>query len=186
MKLLSKVICFSILIFFLQDRLLPNAFGQDSLEVQFSIVGMSFHGDYNELKIKVPPWLKSSELIPQIKRAVIWPGEPLPGKKTIVYVFKETDQIGEVSKTGAVYLPGIGFRWSLSEWQPGIIPDKIPAARDIDIYNTFIDRILVEGSSLDNYDIKRKVATEYNISLGELDSIYCWVKFWMTSTKANR
>lgn len=153
--------------------------GEDSLEVQFSIVGMNFYADHNVIKIRVPAWLKSSELIPQIKRSVVWPGEPPPAKLTYIYVFKETDQIGEKSKTGATYIPGKGFRWSLSDWQPAEIPEGIPTERDLGIYNHFIETILTEGSSLDNQDAKKKVARLHNISIAELDSIYSWVKYWL-------
>ncbi len=157
----------------------PLSFSQDSLNVRYSIVGMNFYSDHDVIKIKVPPWLKSSELMFQIKKAILWPGEPPPHKRTYIYVFKETAQVGEASQTGAVYIPGKGFIWSLSDWKPTEPPDLSPSAKDLDIYYTFIDRIIRNGSSLHNDRIRRDVAEEFQLSVAELDSIYSWVKYWL-------
>jgi hypothetical protein len=157
----------------------PYCYSQDSLDIHYSIVGMKFYSDHDVIKIKVPPWLKSSEVMFQIKKAIQWPGEPPPRKKTYIYVFKETAQVGEASQTGAVYIPGKGFIWSLSDWKPIEPPDRRPSENDLNIYYTFIDRIIQNGSSLDNTRIRREVAQEFHLSVAELDSIYSWVKYWL-------
>jgi hypothetical protein len=153
--------------------------GQDSSKVQYAIVGMSFYSDYDVVKIKVPPWLLTSELMEQIKLSVLGPSSALPEKITYVYVFKETDQVGDISSTGAVYLPGKGFSWCLSAWSAQDLPDQIPSEKDLEIYYTLIDQIVKNGSTLDNLEIRKQVSQEYSISVSELDSIYSWVKYWV-------
>jgi len=148
---------------------------QDSLQIQYSIVGMHFHEDHDVIKIKVPPWMKSSDLILQIKRAVLWPGEPPPDKITYVYVFKETDQVGEESQTGAVYSPKKGFAWKLSSWEPTQMPAGIPRERDFEIYYDLIDRIIRDGSNFGDWKFRSAVAKEHSLTLSELDSIYVFV-----------
>jgi hypothetical protein len=155
----------------------------DSLEYSYSIVGMEFYGDHDIIKIKVPPWLKTSELIPQIKRVLFWPGGPPPTKKTYIYVFKETDQTGNSSHTGAIYIPGTGFIWELSDWEPAKIPEGNPTSKDFEVYYEFVDQIVQTGLSFGNTNVKEKVAAEYNLTLTELDSIYSFVKYWISNKK---
>jgi len=157
------------------------ASGQDSLKAQYSIVGMNFYGDYDIVKIKVPPWLKTSQVMEQIKLSTLGPGATLPKKKTYIYVFKETDQIGDTSSTGAVYIPGKGYIWCLNDWTAKEIPKQIPTKRDLEIYYTLVDEIITNGSTLDDLETRRKVAQQYLITVAELDSIYSWVKYWISS-----
>jgi hypothetical protein len=152
---------------------------EDSLSIQYSIVGMMFYGDHDVLKITVPPWMKSSELVFQIKKAVIPDEKFPPTKKTYIYVFKETDQVGATSKTGAVYFPGRGFRWDLKDWRPIQFPDTIPTEKDFEIYDDFIDTIIQEGLTLTNIESRQKVAAKYQITLAHLDSICAYVKYWL-------
>lgn len=154
-------------------------FSQDTLDIQYSIVGMSFYQKYDIIKIKVPPWLKSSELIKQIKRCVIPPESNPPHKITYIYVFKETDQIGATSKTGAIYIPSEGFRWDLNEWKPISFPNTNPSDMDFEIYYDLVDTIIREGLTLTNLHSRQEVAKKYLITLAQLDSIYSFVKFWL-------
>jgi len=160
-------------------RSTAEAQSEDSLSIQYSIVGMMFYGDHDVLKIKVPPWMKSSELVFQIKKAVIPDERFPPTKKTYIYVFKETDQVGATSKTGAVYFPGRGFRWDLKDWRPTLFPDTIPTDKDFKIYDDFIETIIQDGLTLSNIESRRKVAVKYQITLAQLDSICAYVKFWL-------
>ena len=174
-----KTVSFIILFFLTANSGLLVA--QDSLEYQYSIVGMAFYADHDIIKIKVPPWLKTSEVISQIKAVLFWPDRPAPKKTTYVYVFKETDQIGETSSTGAVFFLDKGFLWSLSGWVPAKIPEQIPSEKDLNIYYSLTDRIIEQGSSFNNLELKREIAKQYNISTGTVDSIYTFVKYWLSS-----
>ena len=167
------------LILFLFHLSINSGIPQDSLQIQYSIVGMYFHEDHDVIKIKVPPWIKTSDLMLQIKRAVLWPGEPPPDKKTYIYVFKETDQVGDVSQTGAVYTPKKGFVWNLSSWKPTQMPEGIPTERDFEIYYYLIDRIIRDGLNFGDRKIRSAVAKEHSLTLSELDSIYVFVKYWL-------
>ena len=159
---------------------------QDSSKVQYAIIGMSFYGDYDVVKIKVPPWLLTSEVMEQIKLSILGPSSALPEKMTYVYVFKETDQVGDTSSTGAVYLPGKGFSWSLSRWSAQNFPNQIPTEKDLEIYYTLIDQIVKNGSTLDNLRIRKQVSRQYSITVSELDSIYSWVKYWLALQQNTR
>jgi hypothetical protein len=174
--MIKRLSIFTIIILNLS---LKGEIPQDSLQIQYAIVGMSFFEDHDVIKIKVPPWIKSSDLIPQIKRAVIWPGQPAPVKTTYVYVFKETDQVGDVSQTGAIYQPDKGFIWNLASWIPAQIPSGIPTKRDLEIYYDLIDQIIQDGSSLQNQKIRSSIAEEYSLTIHDLDSIYVFVKYWL-------
>lgn len=175
-SMLKQLIIFMVIILYLSS---PSENPQDSLQIQYAIVGMAFYEDHDVIKIKVPPWIKTSDLIPQIKRAVIWPGKPPPEKTTYIYVFKETDQVGEVSQTGAIYTPEKGFMWNLSSWIPIQMPVGIPTKRDLEIYYDLIDQIIQDGSSLENRKIRSSIANKYSITLYDLDSIYVFVKYWL-------
>jgi hypothetical protein len=157
-------------------KLIP---GQDSLQVQYAIVGMSFYSDHDVVKIKVPPWLRTSELMEQIKLSILGPSYTPPLKKTYIYVFSETDQVGDISSTGAVYIPGEGFFWCLSGWTTKTTPNQNPSEKDLEIYYTLVDRIVQNGSTLDNLEIREQVAAEFSLSISQLDSIYSWVKYWI-------
>jgi hypothetical protein len=174
----KKIKLFILQLFLFSLLLSPSSFAQDSLNIQYSIVGMMFYQDHDVLKIKVPPWLKSSELVFQIKKAVI-PDDNPPHKKTYIYVFKETDQVGATSKTGAVYTPGRGFRWDLKDWKPTIFSGNTPTAKDFEIYNDFIDTVIREGLTLNNIESRQKVAREHQLTLAQLDSICAYVKYWL-------
>jgi hypothetical protein len=165
---------------------LNRGISQDSLQIQYSIVGMQFNEDRDILKIKVPPWIKTRDLMAQIKRAVIWPGNPPPQKKTYVYVFKETDQVGEVSQTGAIYSPKIGFTWNLAAWEPTRMPSGIPTEKDFEVYYYLIDRIIQDGSDFGDQKIRSSVAAEFSLTLPELDSIYVFVKYWLAETEKRK
>ncbi|MEJ2637434.1 MAG: hypothetical protein P8184_19370 [Calditrichia bacterium] len=160
--------------------LLPSllCFAQDSLKIHYSIVQMEFHGDHDVIKIKVPNWLKTSELISQLKYIVQWPGDPPPRKKIYVYVFKETDPIGSQSRTGCVYTPGKGFLWDLRNWNPEEFSSEAPSDSEINIYNTFVDSLLANGITSSNQKVKEKIARLYDISVSRLDSIYVKVRYW--------
>lgn len=152
---------------------------QDSLNIRYSIVQMEYQPTKDIIKIKVPGWLKTSELMEQIRRVVIWPNEPLPKKKTYVYVFKETDQLGTTSRTGAVYIPDYGFLWDLREWEPD---DKLyhsPTARELLIYYALVDSIITRGATLDNTRIRHQISRQFSISVGQLDTLYSRVKYWL-------
>ncbi len=147
-------------------------------DVQYRIVQMEFNADYDVIKIKVPPWLKTHEVMEQIRLAVRWPGEPPPKKKVIVYVFRECDTVGTPSATGAVYLPEVGFLWALKDWHPQK-PDRLePSQQEIGIYNAYMDSILSRGATLDNLEVRRDIARQFRISPSRLDSIYLKVKCW--------
>ena len=153
---------------------------QDSIAYSYSIVGMAFYEDHDIIKIKVPPYLKTSELVTQIRRVLFWPGSSPPSKKTFIYIFKETDQIGESSRTGAIYTPDEGFIWNLSDWKPAKITNSSPTESDFAVYYSLIDQIIENGSSLDNIMVKKRVAGEYNLSIYQLDSIFSAVKYWLS------
>ena len=169
---------FRILKFLLLFVIFLNVYTQDSLEIRYSIIGMEFHNDFDIIKVKVPNWLTTSELIAQLKRIIIWPGEPLPKKKVYIYVFKDTDQIGDVSNTGCVYIPGKGFQWNLNEWTPEPLNIVTPTDRDLLIYNSLADSIIKKGSTMNNRKIRQEIVRQFNISLRELDSICVRVKYW--------
>jgi len=175
-SMIKQLIIFMVIMsYFSSNSEIP----QDSLQIQYAIVGMAFHEDHDIIKIKVPPWIKTSDLMAQIKRAVIWPGEPPPEKTIYIYVFKETDQVGDVSQTGAIYTPEKGFIWNLTSWTPIQMPTSIPTKRDFEIYYDLIDQIIQDGSSLENRKIRSSIAREYSLTLPELDSIYVFVKYWL-------
>jgi len=170
----------------LLSLLFLNSTAQDSLEIYYSIVQMESHTDHDVIKIKVPCWLKTSELIPQLKRVVLWPGDPPPQKTIYVYVFKETDPIGSSSKTGCIYIPGKGFLWDLREWKPDLQPITIPTDSEIAIYTALVESIIKKGATIDNRAIREEIAGRYHLSLGQLDSIYSRVKRWWWLEKKNR
>ncbi|RMF58457.1 MAG: hypothetical protein D6748_08650 [Calditrichaeota bacterium] len=169
----------------------------DSLNIQYRLVNSYYNQFENIFKIKVPPYLSTSEVMEQIRLVVQWPGDPPPTKRTIVYVFKEDVPEDATSKTGAVYLPGKGFLWDMRDWQPDTsILSYTPTPEDKVIYNTFLDSLFAHQEFSDNSSekvkgLKKNVAQLFDITVSELDSIYYHVKWWLNLhreeiTKAQR
>jgi hypothetical protein len=144
---------------------------------------MTFFDKYDVVKIQVPPWMEATELKIQIRHSILWPGDPPPKKLTYIYVFKETDQIGDTSTTVAIYTPKRGFQWRLQNWKPAKFPDRVPSDFDFTVYNTLIDRIIKEGSTFNNREIRTQVAKDFDLTVTQMDSIYSWVKFWHGKVK---
>ena len=158
-------------------------FAQDSPNIQYSIIQIEFFEDHNIIKIKVPGWLKTSELMEQLQYLVIWPNEPPPTKIIYIYVFKETDQIGDTSETGCIYIPQKGFIWNLNKWQPKSGMVVVPSDSELTIYNTLVDSILKQGSTINNRELRFEIARRFNLTLRQLDSIYTKVKHWQEFIK---
>ncbi len=145
---------------------------------QYSIIQLEFSTEHDIIKVKVPNWLTTSELMEQLRQVIIWPGEKLPRKKTYIYVFKETDQVGASSNTGCVYIPGKGFRWDLRHWHPEMRVPTQPTENEIEIYNTFVECLLRNGFTFDNQRVRQQIANRYHISVARLDTIYTKVFHW--------
>lgn len=167
----------------------PQQANWDSLNIQYQLLQTNYFERETEIKIKVPPYLKTSEVMEQIRLAVQWPGDPPPQKQTTVYVFRENAGEGDRSKTGGRYIPGKGFKWDLRDWEPDTtIFHYTPRLIDRIIYNALLDSLLadvinsMEFESKDN-PIKKKVAREFEISVAQLDSIYYRVKWWQDLNK---
>lgn len=161
----------------------------DSLNIQYQLMQSNYYETENVIKIKIPPYLSTSAVMEQIKLAVQWPGDPAPTKKTTVYIFRENAVEGDVSKTGARYLPGKGFKWDLNDWKPDTtILHYTPRLIDRIIYNTLLDSLFTKEYSPQEFDskdnpTKKKVAREFEISVAQLDSIYYRVKWWWDLNK---
>jgi hypothetical protein len=172
---------FSALLFsvLFSNTILPQT-SKDSLNILYQIVSQQYLGNENILKIKLPPFLSTVEVMDQVKLSVQWPGEQPPSEKTLIYVFKETDRIGTESTTGAIYIPGGGFKWNLQNWIPMNIDLREPSLQEKLIYNTFLDSMFANGITLndDDVEIKGIIARQFNISVPKLDSIYIKVKYW--------
>lgn len=172
-------------IFFLLCTIFYVSFAQqlprteDTLNIKYEIVSHQYYPDKNILKIKVPPFLTTTQLMEQIKLAVQWPGDPPPEQVTFVYVFKDSARVGTQSTTGAIYLPGQGYRWSLTKWVPIDIQLSEPSAREKIIYNTLLDSMFARGLEFNNQPVKEVVARQFHVSSGKLDSIYFKVKYWL-------
>lgn len=151
----------------------------DSLNIRYEIISQSFSPTKDVIKIRTPPYLYTEEVMEQIRLVLQWPGEPPPQKVTYIYIFRETDQIGDTSQTGAIYIPGEGFKWRLGNWKPIEFPLKEPTIQEKIIYNTFLDTIFARGSTMHNIEIKEEIAKQFNISVSKLDSVYFKVKYWM-------
>jgi hypothetical protein len=155
-----------------------NGITQDSLGIKYSIIGMRFYNNYDVIKVKIPNWLTKSQLMYQLKSVLFWPGDPPPKKKTHIYVFKETDQVSDISDVGCTYSPQNGFTWNLECWEPETIEFTVPSERDLLIYNTLTDTLITAGLTLSNEKIRTEIACKFGITLHELDSIYMRVKYW--------
>jgi hypothetical protein len=152
--------------------------GRDTLNIRYEIVTQSYFQEKDIIKIKVPPFLSTAEVMEQVKLVLQWPGEPPPKKPTSVYVFKETDQVGETSITGGTFIPGKGIMWSLSDWKPIKLSLSEPTIREKIIYNTLLDTLFARGLSVSDVDVKNRIANELGITPTKLDSIYFKVKYW--------
>jgi hypothetical protein len=153
--------------------------GHDTLDIRYEIISQKYLPRHNIIKIKIPPYLSTQEVMEQIRLVLQWPGDPPPQKITIVYIFKETDQIGDSSQTGAIFIPGQGFTWKLNDWKPIEFPLVEPTLQEKIIYNTLLDSMFTQGITDHNLEIKKKIAQQFNISVSKLDSIYFKVKYWM-------
>ncbi len=150
----------------------------DSLNVQYDIVRIECHPGYDLIKIKVPPYLSSREVMKQVRTVLFWPNSPPPQKKTKVYVFKETATYGTKSHTGGVYFPGEGIKWDLRDWVPDSSLIAKPSQDEINIYNSLLDSLFKEGLQFSEIEHRHTVAKRMKIPAGKLDSIYFKVKFW--------
>jgi len=150
----------------------------DSLNVQYDIVHIECHPGYDLIKIKVPPYLSSQEVMKQVRLVLFWPGASPPRKKTKVYVFKETALYGTKSHTGGVYFPGHGIKWDMVDWSPDSSLIQKPSPREINIYNSLLDSLFKEGLQFSEIDHRHAIARRMKIAPAKLDSIYFRVKFW--------
>jgi len=170
------VLCLSLLVIL---SIYPsNGTTQDSLGIKYAIIGMKFYDSYDVIKVKIPNYLTKNQLMDQLEHVLFWPGDPPPKKKTHIYVFKETDQIEDISEVGCTYLPRKGFTWNLECWEPEPIEFTIPTERELLIYNTLTDTLITTGLTLNNERIRKEIAWKFGISLHELDSIHMRVKYW--------
>lgn len=167
-----------ITLFILAASVYAQSNGQDTLDIRYEIIGQNFHTDETVKKIQLPPYLSTPEVMEQIKLSVQWPGDPPPEKKTVIYVFKETDKIGAESKTGAIYVPGKGYKWFLNDWTPIEISLIEPTVMEKLIYNTLLDSMFARGMTIHNEEIKDKIAKQFDLTVSKLDSIYLKVKYW--------
>ena len=152
--------------------------GRDTLNIRYEIVTQSYFRDKDIIKIKVPPFLSTVEVMEQVKLVLQWPGEPPPKKVTSVYVFKETDPVGEISITGGTFIPGKGIAWSLADWKPIELSLSEPTIREKIIYNTLLDTLFARGLSAGDVKVKNRIADKFGITSTKLDSIYFKVKYW--------
>ncbi len=160
----------------------------DTLNIQYQIVYQDYGPFYNTIKIMVPPFLTTAELMEQIRLMLFFPGTDPPKRKTYVYVFKETDPLGTESRTGCVYKPGKGFLWDLRDWYPDSTWLTAPSDREICIYNCYLDTLFKYGiPPLDSTtELEQKVARQFGITVSRLDSIYYKVKFWRDAQRTRR
>lgn len=155
----------------------------DSLGICYEIVHMEFHQDYDVIKIKLPPYLSSAEVMEQIRKVIFWPDAPPPKKRTKIYVYRDTDTYGSSSKTGAVYIPGKGFLWDLRDWKPDSSFLRTPTPAEIRIYNTYLDTLLRRPLQWDDSTARRAVSQALGISRSHLDTVYFRVKWWLQVQK---
>lgn len=153
--------------------------GHDTLNIRYEIISQKYLPRHDIIKIKIPPYLSTQEVMEQIRLVLQWPGDPPPQKTTFVYIFRETDQIGDSSQTGAIFTPGHGLTWNLNDWKPIEFPLVEPTLQEKIIYNTLLDSMFTQGITDHNLEIKKKIAQQFNITVSKLDSIYFKVKYWM-------
>lgn len=149
--------------------------GRDTLNIRYRLVGANrYFGDQNIIRIKVPPFLSTEEVMEQVKLALQWPGDPPPKKVTKVYVFKEMEPDGEKSPNWATFVPGKGISWNLTNWKPTEFSLSEPTVREKLIYRALLDTVF----SFDETETKKKIANDFGITRTKLDSIYFKVKYW--------
>lgn len=184
--MIKRVCLFSLLLFaagYAQES------GWDTLNIKYNLLQTNYSSDRNTVKIKVPPYLTTREVMEQIYLAVRILGGAEVSKQTTVYVFKDHDRVGDRSKTGGVYVPGKGFEWDLREWKPDTtIRNFTPRLIDRMIYEALMDSMFADGIEPlafedRNNPTKKKVAREFEISVAQLDSIYYRVKWWWELNK---
>lgn len=164
----------------------------DTLDIKYYLIENTYAQYEDIVKIKLPPYLSTAEVMRQIQLAVQWPGDPPPSKRTKVYVFREDAVIGDRSSMGAVYFPGRGFQWQLAEWRPDLTIYRYrPRASDKVLYNTLLDSLFAGNMFASEYSTepksgskiqfrrKENVADLFEVSISEMDSIYFRVKWWL-------
>ncbi|MFZ0390425.1 MAG: hypothetical protein WAN36_08190 [Calditrichia bacterium] len=172
---MNRIIPFILLIFICYG----GGTAQHLEKIRYSIVQMRFGPHVDTLKVKVPDWLNTSEVMEQINLLIFWPGEPPPAKQCVIYIFRDTDPIGAVTDNGALYRPGRGITWSLREWNPRKITRRTPSPEEIEIYYALVDSILANGATIHNREVLQAVAREYHVTTSRLDSIYLEVRYWL-------
>ncbi len=172
--------------------ILAQEVDRDSLEIKYRLIE-NYYSQYEDIvKIKLPPYLSTREVMEQVKLSVQWPGDPPPSKRTRIYVFRDDAVIGDKSATGAMYFPGKGFRWDLTDWLPDLsIYTYRPGSVDKMIYNTVLDTFFSAEMFASEYSTapeagskmirnkKKNVASLFDITTTEMDSIYFRVKWWL-------
>jgi len=160
----------------------------DTILVQYQIIHQECTPSYDIIKIKVPPFLSTAEVMEQIRLLLFFPGHPPPKKEIRVYVFKETDPIGSWSKTGCIYKPHKGIFWDLRDWKPDSSWIRMPTEKEINIYNVYLDSLFRHGVPYTDstMDLKMRVARHFKITPSQLDTIYYRVKLWQDALKRQR
>ena len=164
----------------------------EKYDIQYRLLQTHYGQSADVIKIKVPPYLSTSQLMTQCRLALQWPGDPLPRKKTTIYVYRDDDPLGTKSGVGLLYTPGKEIQWDLAEWQPDtLIFSYQPTPLDQVIYNTVLDSLYAEGmyaSELesDNAPVKKQLAEDFQLTVPQLDSIYYRVKRWGELKKKRR
>ena len=176
------------LILFTFSVVKPQPLLRDSLSIQFNIIYQEYNALYNIIKIKLPPYLSTAEVMAQIRLLLFWPGTSPPNKETRVYVFRDLDPIGTVSRTGCVYIPGRGIFWDLREWHPDSSLLQEPTEWEIHVYNVYLDSLFSNGfhfNESQNNDVKLRICQQFQLTPAQLDTLYYRVKYWWERTKAN-
>ncbi len=157
----------------------------DTLNVQFDILYQEYNEFYNVIKIKLPSHLSTAEVMAQIRLLLFFPGCPPPSKETRVYVFRELDTIGAVSKTGCIYRPGKGFLWDLRDWHPDSSLLTPPTEWEKQVYNEYLDSLFAGGMHLNEYKDRARevVARRHGLTPRQLDTLYYRVKYWWERNK---
>ncbi len=153
----------------------------DSLPIRYHIIYQEYNAFYNVIKIKLPPFLSTAEVMEQIRFLLFWPDNQPPDKETRVYVFRDLDPIGTVSRTGCVYIPGKGIFWDLREWQPDSSLLRPPTDWEKQVYNAYLDSLFVHGFYLNEAKesaIKHIICQQYGLTPAQLDTLYYRVKYW--------
>ncbi len=159
----------------------------DSLNIRFNIIYQEYNEFYNVIKIKLPPFLSTAEVMAQIRLLLFWPGSEPPDKETRVYVFRDLDPIGTVSRTGCVYVPGQGIFWDLREWHPDSSLLQEPTEWEKQVYNAYLDSLFASGFYLNESQetaVKERICQQYQLTPAQLDTLYYRVKYWWERVKS--